>query len=103
MLGNLMRRLFGKSGKMRKPAQGLFGRATLRVEMLEDRCLMTAGIAEFPVTSGSTPFGVTQGPDGNVWFTEKTAGQIGMLNPITHAISEFPIPTSSGAPTSITA
>jgi streptogramin lyase len=102
MLGNLWRSLVGKPAKLRKPAQGLFGRARLGVEQLEDRCLMTASIAEYPVPSGNSPFGITQGPDGNVWFTEK-AGQIGMMNPTTHAITEFAIPTSTGTPTGITA
>jgi streptogramin lyase len=104
MLGNLWRSLVAgrKPVKMRKPAQGLFGRATLGVEVLEDRCLMTAAIAEYPVPSGNSPFGITSGPDGNVWFTEK-AGQIAMMNPTTHAITEFAIPTSGGTPTGITA
>jgi hypothetical protein len=35
----------------------------------------------------------TAGPDGNLWFTEY-AGKVGMINPTTHAITEFPIPTS---------
>ena len=29
------------------------------------------------------------GPDGNLWFTESAPGKIGMINPATHAISEF--------------
>jgi streptogramin lyase len=104
MLEILWHKLVGqsKAAKMRKAAQPLFGRARPRVEMLEIRCLMTAAITEFPVPSGNSPFGVTSGPDGNIWFTEK-AGQIGMMNPTTHAISEFPIPTSSGTPTGIAA
>lgn len=97
MLEKLLRNWIGrrKPAKMRKAA-------TLGVEMLEDRSLMSAAVAEFPVPSGNAPFGVTAGPDGNVWFTEK-AGQIGMMNPTTHAITEFSIPTTSGSPTGITA
>jgi streptogramin lyase len=75
-----------------------------RLEILEDRCVMSASIAEFTgVASGSAPFGITVGPDGNVWFTETQGNQIGMMNPTTHAIAEFPIPTASSSPTGITA
>ncbi len=79
-------------------------RLTLRVELLEDRCVPTTAIAEFPVlTANSSPFGITAGPDGNIWFTENQADQIGMINPTTHAVSEFPIPTASSGPLGITA
>ena len=44
-----------------------------------------------------------RGPDGNLWFTELGANQIGMINPTTHAITEFPIPTANSFdPTGIT-
>ena len=43
--------------------------------------------------------GITAGPDGNLWFTETVAGKIGMINPATHAITEFPIPTAGSGPT----
>ena len=39
--------------------------------------------------------GITAGPDGNLWFTEISGRQVGMINPATHAITEFPIPTAS--------
>jgi uncharacterized repeat protein (TIGR01451 family) len=42
------------------------------------------------------------GSDGNLWFTEFTKNKIGMINPTTHAIAEFPIPTASGQPVGIT-
>ncbi|HZZ79365.1 MAG TPA: putative Ig domain-containing protein [Gemmataceae bacterium] len=102
MLRNLLRSLTmrGKAVKPRKTS--LFSRAMLGVETLEDRCVPTASIAEFPTTAGTTPWAVTTGPDGNVWFTEKT-GSIGMINPSTHAVSEFPITTPSGTPSGITA
>ena len=44
------------------------------------------------------PHGITAGPDGNLWFTETRAGKIGMINPTTHAITEFPVPTTSSGP-----
>ena len=36
------------------------------------------------------PLGIAAGPDGNVWFTDSgTTKAIGVINPTTHAISEF--------------
>src|SRR5947209_8706114 len=48
-------------------------------------------------------WGITQGPDGNLWFTENSVGKIGMINPTTHAITEFPVPTAGATPQEITA
>ena len=74
------------------------------VELLEDRCVPTVTIGEFPVlTAGSAPYGITAGPDGNLWFTESQANQIGTINPTTHALSEFPILTDGSGPLGITA
>jgi streptogramin lyase len=79
-------------------------RAKPCVELLEDRCLLTAVIAEFPVTTASSsPMGIVSGSDGNLWFTENGASQIGMINPTTHAIAEFPTLTANSAPVGITA
>jgi streptogramin lyase len=45
------------------------------------------------------PQGITNGPDGNNWFVESGlfngGNKIGEINPTTHAIAEFPIPTAS--------
>src|SRR5262249_2294196 len=58
-------------------------------------------ITEFATpTANSGPKGITAGPDGNLWFTEGSLGgknlpgvsQIGMINPTTHAITEFATP-----------
>lgn len=39
-------------------------------------------VTEFPVpTAQSGPFGITVGPDGNLWFTENQANQIGQIPP----------------------
>ena len=54
-------------------------------------------------TANSDPFGITAGPDGNLWFTEYGGNKIGMINPTTHAISEFPVPTAGCRPRGITA
>ena len=29
----------------------------------------TVTITEFPIPNNSTPYGITSGPDGNLWFT----------------------------------
>ena len=41
--------------------------------------ISTSGtITEFPVpTSDSSPYGITAGPDGNLWFTEAGGNKIG--------------------------
>jgi len=82
-------------------------RAQFRLEGLEERCLLSgiAALTSFPTPtqgSGST-WGITTGPDGNLWFTETGASKIGMINPTTHAISEFATPTASASPEGITA
>ena len=46
--------------------------------------------------------GIRPGSDGNLWFTESAVSQIGMINPTTHAIIEFTIPTANSGPTEIT-
>src|SRR6516165_849385 len=80
-------------------------RARLRVEGMEDRCLLS--ITEFPVpTAGANPFGITVGPDGNVWFTENyisPANKVGMINPTTHTVTDFAVPTPNTLPFGITA
>ena len=36
-------------------------------------------VTEFPLTLPSEPFGITAGPDGNVWFTEAFGNKIGRI------------------------
>ena len=44
------------------------------------RITIAGVITEFPVpTAGSTPAGITTGPDGALWFTEVSSGKIGRL------------------------
>jgi virginiamycin B lyase len=83
-------------------------RARFRLEGLERRCLLSgiSSISEFSLPSGSglSPFsqGITTGPDGNLWFTERGANAIGTINPTTHAISSFTVPTANASPAGIT-
>jgi hypothetical protein len=35
-------------------------------------------ITEYPLPSEGVPWGITSGPDGNLWFTESSGDEIGM-------------------------
>jgi streptogramin lyase len=66
-------------------------------------------ITEYPVASGSDPYGATLGPDGNVWFTEyygaspEVDGNIGKITPA-GVVTEYPIhPGQWTTPQGITA
>jgi virginiamycin B lyase len=49
-------------------------------------------IVEFPVaTAGSGPFGITDGPDGNIWFAEQYGNKVGRITP-NGVITEFGFP-----------
>ena len=79
-------------------------RVGFRLEGLEDRCLLSgiSGITEFALPSpGSSLTGITAGPDGNLWFADRGSNAIGMINPTTHAIFLFPIPTANCWPDGI--
>jgi virginiamycin B lyase len=69
-----------------------------RCDVLEGRRLLAgiAGYAEYPIPGGEQPKYIAKGSDGNLWFTE-TGGSdvVGMINPTTHAISQFPSPTGT--------
>jgi virginiamycin B lyase len=59
-------------------------------------------IQEFSIpTAASQPTAITTGPDGNLWFTESAANQIGRITP-SGTITEYPIPTTGTQPTGIT-
>ncbi len=46
-------------------------------------------ITEYPTASGIGPYGITVGPDGNLWFTEYPAQQIGKIT-TAGVITEYP-------------
>jgi virginiamycin B lyase len=54
------------------------------------------------VTQGAGLAAITTGPDGNLWFTESNANQIGRIPPSGSPIDEFAVPTGNAAPTAIT-
>ena len=57
----------------------------------------------FGITANSAPLGITQGPDGNLWFTENAGNRIGRITP-TGTVTEFSTGISANsAPFGITA
>ena len=86
-------------------------RLSLFAGLLSLLCAVTAAwalsgkIIEFPVpTANSGPFGITAGPDGNLWFTELVGNKIGRISPTPkHKLVEFPVPMANSEPASITA
>jgi streptogramin lyase len=67
-----------------------------RLEVLEDRCLLSYTINEFPVpTPNAGPDSVTAGPDGNLWFSEINTPMIAKITP-QGSVSEIALPISSG-------
>ena len=64
---------------------------------------MSHVITEFAIPSGSQPWGITTGPDGNLWFAQKDGnshGAIGTFSLATHSFTMFP--TTGVGPTGIT-
>jgi streptogramin lyase len=61
-------------------------------------------VTEFQLPGGMSPEGITAGPDGNVWFTEKGGkGAIGMITP-TGTVTQYTAGlTQNSQPTAITA
>ena len=37
------------------------------------------GVVTYPVTAFSAPYGITTGPDGNIWFTERGGDHVDRL------------------------
>src|SRR5258707_14559085 len=57
-----------------QPSSHKVDRSRPAVEFLEDRRLLASPISEFPIPStlpAASPYGITNGPDGNLWFTEQ--------------------------------
>jgi streptogramin lyase len=50
----------------------------------------------------STPTDAVVGPGGKIWFTEAAENRVGVLDPTTHAVKEFAVPTPLASPTGIT-
>src|ERR1700730_2683445 len=48
------------------------------------------------ITAGSYPFGITTGPDGNLWFTEEIGNRIGRITPL-GVVTQFSAGITAGA------
>jgi hypothetical protein len=61
----------------------------------------TGSITEYPVgTANSQPQGITIGSDGNLWFTEAAADNVGKITP-SGTVTEYPLPSPLAAPNRI--
>jgi virginiamycin B lyase len=64
---------------------------------------LAQAITEFPVpTANSEPAGITMGPDGALWFIERSANKIGRITTAGVVTNEFPIPTANSGASIIT-
>jgi streptogramin lyase len=59
-----------------------------------------AGGVDAP-TVGGQPFDITQGSDGQIWFTEEGVNKIGVLTPGSNSTVDFSIPTGGSTPKGI--
>jgi streptogramin lyase len=89
--GNLWFTEFAVAGSDRTNRIGEISPKTDKVEEFE---------LPLPDKGQQGEFGITPGPDGNVWFTEDTGNRIGRITP-SGTITEFPIPTAESQPVAI--
>ncbi len=60
-------------------------------------------VEQYPVTTANAvPYGITAGPDGNLWFTENNANKIGRITPAGD-VTEYDLPTAIAFPSVIVA
>ncbi len=62
--------------------------------------VLVGAITEYADGAGAHPYGITSGPDGNLWATNEATGKIGKITP-SGTITEYAGP--SDAPRGITA
>src|SRR5215813_2616805 len=68
-----------------------------------ERITLSGSVTTFSVgTTSGLPSSISAGPDGNLWFTEPDANQIGRITP-TGQITLFTVPTPGSQPTGIVA
>jgi hypothetical protein len=60
-------------------------------------------VTEFPAGISADPFGITAGPDGNVWFTESNRNRVGRITPAGIATEFATDITANSGPLNITA
>jgi streptogramin lyase len=66
------------------------------------RITPSGAIDEFLLPARSRPLGITAGPDGNVWFSLSAANKVGRIDPQSHAITLFDVPTPGALPFEMT-
>ena len=67
------------------------------------RVTPACGVTYFSTpTAGSYPYEIVSGPAGDLWFTENSANNIGVIN-TSGVMREFHIPTAASSPTGIVA
>jgi virginiamycin B lyase len=62
----------------------------------------TDAVATIPLNASSNPQGIVAGVDHAMWFADPGTNSIGEVNLSTHAVTEFPLPTSGAGPQEIT-
>jgi streptogramin lyase len=74
-----------------------------RVEALETRLLLS--INEFPVRPTAAPLSCAAGPDGNIYYTEQSAGtnRVGVMDTSGNVLQEVVVPTANCRPEVIVA
>jgi virginiamycin B lyase len=59
----------------------------------------TGKVDQFPIDGNdSWPFNIAIGPDQTVWFTERAAGRVGMLDASTGKLHHYSLPTANCGP-----
>ena len=88
--------------KLRRTTWALAGALLATLAFPASGMAVTGTVTEFPVkTLDGKPFGITTGPDGNVWFTEQNAKKVGRITP-SGTVTETDIPGAT-TPYQITA
>lgn len=78
------------------------GRINPHTGAVDEFPILTEGALYGPNPTNAAPKTIVAGPDGNLWFTEFYANQIGRISPAGSMI-EFPLPTADSSPVGITA
>lgn len=55
-------------------------------------------IDEWAVPAGSFPHDPAVAPDGSIWYTGQRANTLGRLDPDTHSVTEYALPTPNSGP-----
>jgi virginiamycin B lyase len=57
-------------------------------------------VVDFALPATSQPYGITAGPDGNIWFTERAGNKVGRMT-TAGVFTELTVPTANAAPIGI--